>query len=190
MRRRVLLVVVSTLVGCVDERAAWRADALDVSGQWQLTSPTIADADVDIRIETDVNDISAVLRRGGDPTAVSADEADVIGRLQGANDRLLARSALELGTGIDAVRTELVGGENVSFDGGVTATVDIVSGAYAASTDGDDSLVRWGLSLTGDTDALAGVLFVTERLRTHRLGTSETNVLTQRSTIDVTLARR
>jgi hypothetical protein len=187
--RRVLLLAVVASVGCGDEQATWRADALDVSGQWQLTSPTIANAEVTLSLESGVNDVRLVLRRGDDPTAISADEADVISRLRDANVRLLVRSALELGAGVDPVRTELVGGENISLDGGTTASVDVVSGAYAASSDGDDSLVRWGLSLTGDADELTGELFVTERHRT-TTGTTDTDLTTRRRSVEVALARQ
>lgn len=189
MRTLVMVTVATAVVGCVDEREAFRADALDVSGQWFLTSPTIAAAVVDVSVETDLNDIRAVLRRSEDVDAVSVDEADVVARLRNVNDRLLVRTALELGTGTDAVRTELVGGENVSFDGGSTASVDVVSGAYAASTEGDDSLVRWGVSLTGNDDELSGELFVTERRRTHTIGTTDTDLTTQRSAVEITLTR-
>jgi hypothetical protein len=190
MRSVLMVSVALVLIGCVDERTAWRADALDVSGDWQLTSPIIANAEVDIRTESDVNDIRMVLRRGDDAAAFSADEADVLQRLQGANDRLLVRTALELGTGIDAARTEIVGGENISLDGGISASVEVVSGAYAAATaDTSTSLIRWGMSLAGDDNELRGVLFVTERVRSGSLGTSDTDLQTHRHDIDVVLRK-
>lgn len=193
MLRGLPLALLAT-VSCADPTQAWRADALDVSGQWALSSPAIDDATVDIALESSINDVRLVLRRGGGDEAVSPDEAEVIARLRDANDRLQARTALELGAGVDAVRAELTGGENVSLDGGDTAAIDVLSAGFAASNGGNgdtgDTLVRWGMSLEGDGTRLEGLLFLTERERTGSPGTTDTDLRTTRHEVAVTLVRR
>lgn len=159
-------VIVACLAGCGDDgRAARRADAIDVAGSWvEVRDDERPRAGLLLQSETSKNDVRAVLSRDDDDDALDVDEAAFLARVSNPNDRLAIRSALEVGAGLDAVRDEVDGGENVSFDGGATTSVRLVSVPFAATSDDEDVRVasqRWGLALDGDGDDLVGVLFVT-----------------------------
>jgi hypothetical protein len=186
----VLVVFVGVLGGCSDERTAWRDGATDVAGRWRLTSPALADAAVEFKNEADVNDIMAMVTRTSASDAVTEAELDVLARLRDDNERVQARTELALGVGADAFLAEVVGGENVSFDGGATTSIDVISRAFAADSGAAfDSSVRWGMSLRGDDEQLRGTLFVTERQRSPTLGSTDVDRSTQRSEIAVVLVR-
>lgn len=159
-------VIVASLAGCGDDgRAARRVDAIDVAGSWlEVRDDDRPRAALLLQTETSKNDVRAVLRRDDDDDALDVDEAAFVARVSSPNDRLAVRSNLEIGAGVDAVRDEVDGGENVSFDGGATTSVRLLSVPFAATSDDDDVRVasqRWGLALDGDGEDLAGVLFVT-----------------------------
>jgi len=160
----VFIVVPAALVGCGDGgREARRADAIDVAGTWlEVVTDGRPAASLRIDNESSINDVRAIVGRGDDDDALDVDEAAFVARLTDPNDRLAVRSNLELGAGIDGLRDEVDGGENVSFDEGASTSVTVISAAFPA--DVDDVRVasqRWGLALDGDASELRGVLFIT-----------------------------
>ncbi len=160
------LVVCAFAIACGDDgRAERRADAINVAGSWlEVRDDGGPAAGLRLSLETDKNDLRAILSRDDDDDALAADEAALVARLREPNERLAVRSTLELGAGVDAVVDEVDGGENVSFDGGVTTTVRLITPPFAANDDDGQVQVtslRWGLALDGDANELAGVVVVT-----------------------------
>lgn len=148
--------------GCSDGgRAARIASAIDVRGNWVLAG----DDRFHIRIAGELNEPELTVDREDD--VIGDDENALIARLVDPADQLFVRSALVVGREIDVARTELDGGGNVSFDGGATTTVRVVTPALparaAADDDGDviSTSLRWGFALDGDARRLEGSLFVT-----------------------------
>jgi hypothetical protein len=69
---------------------------------------------------------------------------------------------LELGRAVERVRTEIDGGENVSFDDGVTSTISVAGvdvAALPSVAGATDARLRWSAVLVADDDdGLSGFL--------------------------------
>jgi len=158
------------LVGCADDpRPLRRAAAIDVAGAWQEVREAGPDATLVIANEGDINNVVATLR---DRTIGDA-EAAALGRVPSPTQRDGLVVELELGAGRDAVREETDGGENVSFDGGETTTLQLRSAPVpiaASSTEAQDATLAWALRLDGDAAGLAGTLAVLMSERVPRTG--------------------
>lgn len=144
--------------GCAeDPRPARRATAIDIAGSWR--APDTGVPSLQIEREDGVNDVVATLR---DRTIGEA-EATALARVTSPELRAARVATLVLGAGRDAVREETDGGENVSFDGGATTTLQ-VQGAPVPVTPSTprarDAVLSWALRLDGDDDELAGTLAV------------------------------
>jgi hypothetical protein len=148
------------MAGCAeDPRPNRRATAIDVAGTWREQAPEGAGASLHIDNEDGVNDVVATLTG----RTVADAEAAALARVPSPGHRAALVATLVLGAGRDAVREETDGGENVSFDGGATTTVQ-VQGAPVPVTpstpEARDAVLSWALRLDGDDDALAGTLAV------------------------------
>ncbi|MDP2341094.1 MAG: hypothetical protein Q8O67_09055 [Deltaproteobacteria bacterium] len=145
-------VAFAVAAGCSDEaRQTRRDDAFDVSGTWSGAAGVLT-----IDNETDKNDVVVRLER---PSS-SALEQPFLDRVAPPLDKTIALD-LELGAGVDGVRTEIDGGENVSFDGGVTSTISVSGVDFAAvpTAGATDASLRWsGLLVADDDDGLVGSL--------------------------------
>jgi len=182
MRWLVCLVVLG-LLSCVDvERRARRDGAFDIAGTW---SDDAAGLSVVIANETDKNDVVVTLERAA-PAAV---EAPLLALLDDAS--LALRQVL--GAGVDLLRDEVDGGENVSFDGGDHTSVGVtgVDVVVEAGPDSDDARLRWSLHLEGDADELVGELGLSLRERLKRPAELDGfSVESRRVASAVTLAKR
>ncbi len=175
--------------GCGDGgRAERRAGAHELAGRWLGVDGAVLVVDD----EADKNDVVAVLTR---PAADPA-EGPFIARLP---DPAVAL-ALVLGEGVDGVRDEVDGGENVSFDGGVTSTLSLTGPELAAdaSRGATDARVRWTLLLltvpddndNDDVRRLRGGLQVSVREQRPRAGESDgVTVEAEHDTVAVDVTR-
>ena len=155
--------VLTTACGS-DDRAAHRADAIDLAGFWVEVGSDRPPMRLEIENQGTINDVVVVVSRVGDDRAVVAGEAALIARLASANDKLAVRTALTIGLENDAVRDEVDGGDNVSFDRGITSSLRVVTAALPARARVDDasSTLRWGLTLDGNDRTLEGAFFITD----------------------------
>jgi hypothetical protein len=166
-----VLIGAMSLAACADDpRPARRATALDVAGDWrQQHDDGGGPATLHIDNEVGVVDVVAVL----DDRMVGPAEAGVLARLPSAERRDALAVQLSLGAGRDVVREETDGGENVSFDGGVTTTVQVRSAPVpitASSSEAQDATLAWALRLDGDGAGLVGTLAVLVSERVPRVG--------------------
>ena len=160
-----LVPLLGTLLACDDPRLQRRADALDIAGLWQLRAENTegpAEQDFILRFDDEGSDDdhADVVARAESRVPFGA-EAPALEQLD-VDDRRAIVDAMVLGDGPNAVLEEADGGENVSLDGGESATVLVVSEPYFAvnrSVD-DDATFRWGLALEGTATSLAGTFFV------------------------------
>lgn len=147
-------------VGCAeDPRPARRATAIDVAGDWREVHDGGTGALLRLDNEEGLTDVIATLR----DRTVTADEAAALARVPSPELRAALAQSLTLGAGRDVVREETDGGENVSFDGGVTTTLQLRSAPVpvaASTTAARDATLAFALRLDGDADSLAGTLAV------------------------------
>ena len=182
-RVRSFVVVAVALLApcCVDPRPARRADALDVAGVY---AGVVDDSALLIDNEADKNDVRLTLTRAAASTA----EAPLLARLDGGDDDVAL--VLELGRGPDDLRTDVDGGENVSFDGGLTSTVS-VSGPDVPALPGPgarDAALRWSMQLVADVDGgLVGALRLSGIERRPRAGEGD-GATTESEHVDVDVA--
>jgi hypothetical protein len=158
------------MAGCVDDpRPLRRAGAIDVAGTWQEVRDSGSEASLVIINESDINDLVATLRG----RTVDDAETAALARVPSPPLRDGLVAALELGAGPDAVREETDGGENVSFDGGETTTLQVRSAPVpiaASSPEARNATLAWSLRLDGDATALAGSLAVLVSEQVPRVG--------------------
>lgn len=181
--RWLVFVVIPGLLSCADaERQARRDGAFDIAGSW---ADDDAGVSVVIANETDKNDVVVTLDR----VAPAADEAPLLALLD--DDRIALQ--LVLGAGIDLLRDEVDGGENVSFDDGAHSSVGVTGEdiVVEAGPDSDDARLRWSLHLEGDAEALAGELRLSLRENLKRPADLDGFSLESRQVASaVTLAKR
>jgi hypothetical protein len=146
------------LGGCgVDAATAAAARARDLAGPWTADDGTV----LIVEEESHPSDMRATLERA---SAFPA-EAAVLAALDDARP---VAPVLTLGAGVDALLTELLGGENIVDDDGVVR-LHVRTRAFGARDDPATTL-RWHLALQGDDESLAGSLFVTTSSRARRPG--------------------
>ena len=172
------LLTLATTAGCADAvRDARRADAFDVAGRYAS-----ADGELEIANEADKNDVRLTLTRD----AATASEEPFAARLIAGDPR-----KLELGRGRDSLRTEIDGGENVSFDGGHTSTIQVTGldvPATPTRPDATDARLRWSVLLVANEEgALAGALRLSSIERRPRAGEVD-GFSTESEHIDVDVA--
>jgi hypothetical protein len=154
----VVVAVAGGLAGCgVDAATAAAARARDLTGRWTADDGTT----LVVAQESRPSDVRATLERA----SAFAAEAEALAALDDARP---VAPVLALGDGVDALLTELVGGENVVDDAGVVR-LHVRTRALAARGDPATTL-RWHLALQGDDESLAGSLFVTTSARARRPG--------------------
>lgn len=152
-------------VSCVDPREASVADALAVAGPWTLSDDAQA---VFCALAVESGPADVVLQC--EKRSPFAGETALLEALP-PEAREALENALELGAGQDPVLFEAEGGDNLSFDGGETASLTLLGVTHVVD-DGARTL-RWGLAVRGDADRLEGTLFVTEASTTADPGTPD-----------------
>lgn len=148
-------------VGCAeDPRPARRATAIDVAGTWlEERDDALPGATARVDNEDGIVDVVFTLH----DRTVGASEAALLARLPSSTDRATLVERLTLGAGRDLVREETDGGENVSFDGGRTTTVQVRSAPVpiaASSPSAREATLGFALRLDGDDVSLEGLLTV------------------------------
>jgi hypothetical protein len=148
-------------VGCADDpRPGRRATAIDVAGTWlEERDDALSGATARVDNEDGIVDVVLTLR----DRTVGPSEAAVLARLPSSTDRATLVERLTLGAGRDLVREETDGGENVSFDGGRTTTVQVRSAPIpiaASSPSAREATLGFALRLDGDDTRLEGHLMV------------------------------
>ena len=158
------------LTGCVDDlRPQRRAAAIDIAGTWHEVRDSASGASLAIVNERGITDVRVTLQG----RTIEDDEAAALDRVPSATQRMALVTELELGVGRDAVREETDGGENVSFDGGETTTLQVRSApvtVVASSAEARNATLSWALHLNGDASALAGSLAVLVSEEVPRVG--------------------
>jgi len=158
------------MTGCVDDpRPLRRAGAIDVAGTWKEVRDRESGASLVIVNERGINDVRVTLQG----RTIDDAEAAALDRVPSATQRTALVTVLEFGTGRDAVREETDGGENVSFDGGETTTLQVRSAPVpiaASSPEARNATLAWSLRLDGDAAALAGSLAVLVSEQVPRVG--------------------
>lgn len=187
-RSRLLAAVVGVVVGVVGcddaARAARRADAIDVAGAWVDDTDVDAIVDVTVTNEADKNDVRVTVARA----AVSAAEAALVAGVDVDDFGVV----VVMGDGVDEVRAEGDGGENVSFDGGATTRVNVAGDdvdAAPVAAGSSDARLRYSLVLEGDASALRGALVLSHRERRPRPGETD-GASTEAESVRVPLSLR
>lgn len=146
-----------------DEKAARRACALDVAGDYtEVRAEGIATGTLAVANETDKNDVKLTFARG----ALYDGEQPFLDRLANDADKEALLASVVLGEGKNELREELAGGENISSDFGSSSELDVLASelpAVASVEGAEDPKLRYSLALgiENGSDELKGTLTVT-----------------------------
>ena len=146
-----------------EEKAARRACALDVAGDYTEVRPEgVTAGTLAVANESDKNDVKLTYTRG----ALYDGEQVFLDRLADPADKEALVASVVLGEGTNEVRDELSGGENISSDFGGSSELDVqaVERPAVASVEGaEDPKLRYALALgiENGSDELKGTLTVT-----------------------------
>lgn len=146
-----------------DEKAARRACALDVAGDYsEVRAEGITAGTLSVTNESDKNDVKVTFARG----ALYDGEQAFLDRLADPADKEALLASVVLGEGTNDLRDEISGGENISSDFGGSSELDVQATelpAVASVEGAEDPKLRYSLALgiENGSDELKGSLTVT-----------------------------